>query len=159
VLRPAVPADAESLALMHLAAWRQTYGGLLSEAFLDGLAVGPRLDFWHRVLADPVIRTWLLQDAVGAGGGVFGFASTRPGGTDGPRELELWGIYLLADRQGRRLGQRLWHAAVGERPCFLWVAEQNLAAQEFYRRNGMTPDGARQSTAWMEGLPVVRMVR
>ena len=90
---------------------------------------------------------------------VCGFASTRPGGPDDPRDLELWGIYLLAEHQGRGLGQRLWDRAVGDRPCFLWVAEQNVAALAFYRRNGMVPDGRHDRAAWMEALPVLRMVR
>lgn len=164
LLRPAVAEDAEALAALHLAVWRQAYAGALSPAFLAGLELGPRLDFWRRVLGPEPgedVRTWLLQDRGGADGGtrVCGFASTRHGGPDDPRDLELWGIYLLADRHGRGLGQRLWDRAVGDRPCFLWVAEQNAAAQAFYRRNRMAPDGARDTAGWMEGLPVLRMAR
>lgn len=163
LLRPAVAADAEALARVHLTAWRQAYADLLSPAFLDGMALGPRLDFWHRALAGagPGIRTWLLEEPAGPDGAarVCGFASTRRGGPDDPRDLELWGIYLLADRQGRGLGRRLWDRAVGDRPCFLWVAEQNTAAQAFYRRNRMVPDGARDTAGWMEDLPVLRMTR
>lgn len=174
-VREAVPQDAEALARLHLTTWRQTYAGVLSDAFLQGLPLGPRLDLWHRVLAPgSPARTWVLEDRVPCqdpgpdrrhepgeepATRVCGFASTRAGGPQDPRELELWGIYLLADRQRQGLGQRLWDRAVGDRPCFLWVAEQNQAAVAFYRRNRMEPDGGQDRLSWMEGLPVLRMVR
>lgn len=166
VLRAAGPTDAQALAEVHQEVWRQTYRGVLSEEFLSGLELLPRLRFWREVLGRAEISTWLAEapgpDAAGAEAGhpvVCGFASSRPADPEEPRDLELWGIYLLAGQQGRGLGQRLWDLAVGDRPCFLWVAEQNEAAQAFYRRNGMAPDGARRTTGWMEGLPVIRMVR
>lgn len=161
VLRQAVPADAEELARVQVQAWRESYRGMLSDGYLDALSLGPRLEFWHRVLADPQTRTWVVEEPAGPGGRarLGGFASTRRPDPDQPRDLELWGIYLLAARQRRGLGGRLWLAAVGERPCFLWVAGQNLSAQAFYRRYGMLPDGERRLLPWMEDLPVVRMVR
>jgi len=55
--------------------------------------------------------------------------------------------------------QRLIQTAVQDQPCFLWVAEDNPRAQAFYRRNRFQLDGTRDLTAWMEGVPVVRMVR
>jgi ribosomal protein S18 acetylase RimI-like enzyme len=155
-IRPAAPEDAGALARAHLQAWAEAYQLVLSAQFLASMELGPRLAMWQRVLVDPESVTEVADPG---GGGLAGFASTRPAGPDDPRELELWGIYLLADWHGQGIGQRLLDAVIGDRPCFLWVAEDNPRAEAFYRRNRFLPDGARQNTAWMENLPVIRMVR
>ena len=78
---------------------------------------------------------------------------------DGPRDLELWGIYLLAEYHGSGIGQALLDAAVGDRPASLWVAEDNPRARAFYSRNGFEPDGGRRVEEEWEHMVVVRLVR
>jgi GNAT superfamily N-acetyltransferase len=155
-LRAAEPGDATALAGTHLQAWAESYAGLLSAGYLAGMQLGPRQEFWQQVLADPAART-LLMDAGPVG--IVGFASTRPGRPEDPRQLELWGIYLLAGWQRRGLGAALLAGVTQDRRCFLWVAQANRSAQDFYRQHDFALDGATQSLRWMEQLPVVRMVR
>ena len=59
------------------------------------------------------------------------------------RPLQLSRLYVLAAEQGRRTGTHLLELAVGDAPCFLWVAEDNTHAQGFYRSHGFEADGAR----------------
>ena len=60
---------------------------------------------------------------------------------------------------GSGTGQALLDAAVGDRPAFLWTAEDNPRAQAFYRRNGFIADGARKIEPEWENLAEIRMVR
>ena len=59
-----------------------------------------------------------------------------------PRDRELYFIYLLGAYHGTGIGQKLFGAAVGLEPVYLWVAADNPRAHRFYARNGFRPDGA-----------------
>jgi uncharacterized protein (TIGR00106 family) len=153
-IRPAESGDAEGLARVHVQAWRESYTHLLSPDFLAGLSVPRRQEVWRQLLANPAESCVVAV----AGGEVVGFCATHSCG-DGPRDLELWGIYVLASWHGTGVAQRLVDAAVGDRPCYLWVAEDNPRAHAFYRRNGFAPDGTRQIADTLEGMATVRMIR
>ena len=159
VLRQATPGDAEAVVLMHTLAHEECYSHLLSPAFFAARrqAVPERVARRrnHLDVEDPRIL------AVDANNEVVGFADAGPGrDEDGPVPLELYSIYLLGRAQGMGLGTALLGAAIGESPAYLWVLEDNVRAQAFYRRLGFRPDGRRGvlPPEW-EGLPEMRMVR
>jgi len=153
-IRTAGPGDAEALARVHVRAWQESYSHLLSPGFLAALSVPRRRQMWEQVLASEQETCSLAL----AGGEVIGFCAVRSG-SDGPRDLQLWGLYLLASWHGTGVAQRLLDAVVGKRPCFLWVAEDNPRAHAFYRRNGFVPDGAREVAEDWEGMVTIRMIR
>jgi ribosomal protein S18 acetylase RimI-like enzyme len=159
VLRQATPADAEAVVLMHTLAHEECYPHLLSPAFFAARrkAIPERVDRRRTYLdvADPRII------AVDASNEIVGLADAGPGrGGDGPVPLELYSIYILGRAQGTGLGTALLNAAVGEFPAYLWVLEDNVRAQAFYRRHGFRPDGKRGllPPEW-ENVPEIRMVR
>jgi ribosomal protein S18 acetylase RimI-like enzyme len=154
-VRPAEPSDAEALARLHLECWREAYSGLLSPAFLAAQRVEERLALWQRLLAGPHAER---QFVAMSGGHPVGFAGSLPP-AEGRDVAELWGIYLLKAHHGTGLGQKLLDAALGAGPAALWVAEDNPRAQAFYRRNGFTFTGARETIDDWEGLPELRMAR
>lgn len=91
---------------------------------------------------------------------VVGLAWTAPSRDAPPvRELELVGLYLLADHHGTGLGQALLDAALGNQAASLWMAQDNPRARAFYARNGFTPDGAGKVEPSWENLIEVRLVR
>ena len=47
VIRPAVPGDAEAIAAVHLATWRDAYAGILPADFLDALRVNEFAQRWR----------------------------------------------------------------------------------------------------------------
>lgn len=154
-VRAATVADAEVLARLHLECWRETYSGLLSPAFVAAQTVEDRLAMWQGLLAGPHADR---QFVAVLGGQPVGFAGSFPPAED--REVaELWGIYLLKAHHGAGLGQKLLEAALGAEPAALWVAEDNPRAQAFYRRNGFTFTGARETFDDWEGIAVLRMMR
>ena len=159
VLRQATPEDAEAVVLMHTLAHEECYPHLLSPAFFAARrkAIQERVDRRRTYLdvADPRII------AVDANNEIVGLADAGPGRDgDGPVPLELYSIYILGRAQGTGLGAALLNAAVGVSPAYLWVLEDNVRAQAFYRRHGFQPDGKRGllPPEW-ENVPEIRMVR
>jgi ribosomal protein S18 acetylase RimI-like enzyme len=163
IVRPALPSDVDALAALHVAAWRETFAGVLSQGYLDRLDVEARRQMWRTVIGAPGRRSVVAvpeeSDGVEAAGRVpVGFAATRTAST-GPRPLELWGIYLLSRWHGSGAGQALLDAAIGAGPCFLWTSAANRRAQAFYRRNRFVPDGATETVPEWEGMEIFRFVR
>ncbi|MGO4238191.1 GNAT family N-acetyltransferase [Pseudarthrobacter sp. YAF2] len=164
-VRRAVAGDIEQLAQVHIRCWRETYRGMLSDAFLASVDPAGRLVLWRHLLDRPdPAEAWVACD----GGTVVGFAGRRrlpalgsPEGHQPPAsgDLELWGLYLLASHQGRGLGRQLLTVALATDAASLWVAAGNSKAISFYRRFGFEPDGAKDVLADWEDLPEIRMVR
>lgn len=156
-VRPATVDDADGIGACHLGCWRETYAGLLSAEWFATREESRFQANWRRTLE--AAGDWSFSVAE-VDGRVVGFTATTPSRDDPPvRPLELAMIYLYAAQHGSGLGQALLDAAVGDRPASLWVAEANPRAIAFYRRNGFTPDGARQVLDDWEGLAEIRLVR
>jgi GNAT superfamily N-acetyltransferase len=139
-----------------VACWREAYAHLLSPAFLDAMDVAARQAMWERAFASgALVHVAVVADEV------VGFACAGPPIVDGesPTGLQLYAIYLRAAHHGTGAGQQLLDAAIGDRPAFLWVAEDNPRAHSFYRRNGFRPDGARMVEPDFEDMAEVRLVR
>jgi ribosomal protein S18 acetylase RimI-like enzyme len=138
-IRVAGASDAEAVARLHADSWRRNYRGAYSDEFLDGDVLADRLTVWRARLAQPGEgdRTILAEQR-----GLAGFAHVVIG------EHPAWGslldnIHVADAHRGRAIGSRLLGsvaAAVAERPdgggLYLWVLEQNTAAQAFYERRG-----------------------
>lgn len=155
-LRPAVPADAEAGAAMHMACWREAYTPYADPALLEErLATSDRfVAAWTKQLVDGPPRVLAEADGELVGFAVAG-ANRDP---DTPASTELYAIYVRAAWWGTGLGQRLWDAVRPEEPCSLWVLEDNARARGFYARNGFVPDGARELYADL-GTWEIRMVK
>lgn len=145
VLRLANASDAEAIDALHADSWRRHYRGAYSDAFLDDDVISDHVVVWADRLRepDPPRYTILVED----GGGLIGFAHTAFD------EDQAWGALLdnlhVAHGHGRRgIGSQLLAltaAAVIERRTglYLWVQEQNVAAQAFYEaRRGKCVDRA-----------------
>ncbi|UMA63330.1 hypothetical protein LVO79_09635 [Roseivivax marinus] len=133
-IRPATPDDAEEIARLHVAAWHETYPGLLPAAEIARRDVSDRRALWSRALSEGQ-RVALCPGA--------GFAQVAP-----QRELamaargfpvELWCLYTLATVHGTGLGRDLFRAALAMGPpgaftCCVLVG--NARALRFYARLG-----------------------
>ncbi|MDQ0718001.1 glutamate dehydrogenase/leucine dehydrogenase/GNAT superfamily N-acetyltransferase [Streptomyces luteogriseus] len=138
-LRAAGPDDAENMALLHADSWRRHYRGAYSDAFLDGDVVADRRSVWSSRLSAPSgSATVVAEDDTGLAGFVHVVFD----------EDARWGslvdnLHVTQHRRRTGLGTALLSraaAAVTERArgnaMYLWVLEQNTAAQEFYRALG-----------------------
>jgi ribosomal protein S18 acetylase RimI-like enzyme len=137
--RLAGPEDAAAVAELHADSWRRHYRGAYSDPFLDGDVLADRLALWTDRLREPDPRscTILAED-----GALVGFANTVLG------EHPTWGalldnLHVAAGHQRRGIGRRLLaltaRAVIERREgtgLYLWVLEQNVAAQAFYEACG-----------------------
>lgn len=159
--RDARPADAPSLGALHVRAWRRAYrGGLMPDAFLDGLSIGERADRWERTLAReprPGAARLVAEDEQGR---VIGFTVVGPaGGQADAIEGEVYSLNVEPDAWGGGAGRALLAAGTehlrqaGFTVAILWVHSDNLRARAFYERAGWHPDGE-QRQAELDGVDV-----
>ena len=145
-LRLAVPADAQSLAAVHVTSWRETYSGVMPEAVLATLSIADRAVRWQQILGEfdniGEAATFIAED----GDTAVGFGSC---GRQRTPELaargfggEIRAIYVLRAVQGRGIGSTLMGLmaqqllATGHEAASLWVLRENTAARRFYERLG-----------------------
>jgi ribosomal protein S18 acetylase RimI-like enzyme len=147
--REAGPGDARAVAGLHADSWRHHYRGAYSDSFLDGDVARYLLTTWTERLSplDPRARTIVGE----LGGDVVAFAHTRLG------EDATWGalldnLHVSYELKRLGIGTRLLaltaQAVLDSSPAsglYLWVLEQNVAAQAFY---------AAQGGAYVERRPV-----
>ncbi len=162
-IRPATVGDAEAIARVHVASWRETYMGLVPPPVLAELSVAERAKMWREILRRPdnFQRTGVF--VAERSGSVIGFAA---GGDQRSSELgargfaaEIFALYLLGCDQGLGLGRLLMaelaRALLGrvQRGVSLWVLRENLAARRFYERLGGELVGEKEDR-WEDGLLV-----
>jgi ribosomal protein S18 acetylase RimI-like enzyme len=139
-LRSAIPADADAIAALHADSWSRHYRGAYSDDYLDGDAHEDRRSVWRarlRVASEDQITIVAERED-----GLAGFAHTC---CDADPE---WGalldnLHVRYDRKRQGMGRALMGetaATLVERhpasPLYLWVLQQNTAAQAFYAALG-----------------------
>jgi GNAT superfamily N-acetyltransferase len=133
--RTAGAGDADGVADLHADSWRRHYRGAYSDAFLDGDVTTDRRSVWRgRLAAAGAYTTILAEDDRGLAGFVHVVFDDH----------ERWGslvdnLHVTSDRKrsgiGTALMARAAHAVAEQaktRALYLWVLEQNTAAQQFY---------------------------
>jgi ribosomal protein S18 acetylase RimI-like enzyme len=157
VILPAGPADAADLGALHVATWRQTYPGLLPQAYLAAMRPEQHARRFHAQLARARPGEVVLA-AEGAGGLVGYCAGSRLTAGDRLADAEVFTLYLLKSAQGAGLGRRLLAAASralaadGAKSLVVWVLTRNTAARGFYERLGGKAIGQRPVSGWGGGL-------
>jgi ribosomal protein S18 acetylase RimI-like enzyme len=164
-LRPAGASDAAPIARLHAENWRLHYRGAYSDAYLDGNVFEDRRAVWAERLERPDEDHYTI--VADLDGDLIGFAHTCLGSDP------VWGalldnLHVRSDLRHEGLGRRLLvetaRVLVQRRPSsglYLWVLQQNTAAQAFYsamggvaveeRLGGPFPGGGRASVlryAW-----------
>jgi ribosomal protein S18 acetylase RimI-like enzyme len=145
---PAGPADAEALARVHVAAWRETYSGLLPDAFLARMSEDSHALRFRRELTRP--RKGELTLAAVNRSGLFGYVTAGPSRAYAEGEAEISTLYLLRAAQGRGVGRRLLTdaarvlAAQGWRSLMISVLADNAHARGFYEHLGGRADPPRR---------------
>ena len=152
VLFPAGPSDAEDLARVHVASWRETYRGLLPDAFLARMSEPGFARRFRRNLADPGDSVTLVA---ADRHGLVGYAQGGPSRRTAPEtarggEAEIATLYVLRQAQGQGLGKRLMAAsarALAAQGCtslMVSVLRDNIRARGFYEHLDGVAEAARQ---------------
>ncbi|WP_233451594.1 GNAT family N-acetyltransferase [Paraburkholderia caribensis] len=145
-IRPASIDDAQGIAKVHIATWRDAYKELLPIEYLATLDENARAEKWRKALlaGAPCV---LVAMTNGMLAGWVAFGPARDEDLDS-RCAEIEAIYVASDFWSRGIGTALMHAACerlrakGFGTVALWVLEDNAAACSFYSRRGFEPDGA-----------------
>ncbi len=147
VVFPAGPSDAEEMARVHVVSWRETYRGLLADAFLARMSEPGFARRFRRGLTDPGDSVTLVgADRFGLVAYAQGAASRRRV----PGEAEISTLYVLRQAQGAGLGKQLMTslaralATQGATSLMISVLRDNLRARGFYEHLGGEPEAARQ---------------
>ena len=134
-IRSATIADADAIAALHVASWRSSYRGILSERTLGPALDSERQGHWHGRLA-----TMTPRDTVLIAGDV-GFIAVWGKGDPG-FGVYIDNLHIHPERRSAGLGRRLLGEAMrrvagrGETGAYLWVFDDNTRAIDFYRRLG-----------------------
>lgn len=148
-IRPATPAEAGTIAGLHIASWRAAYHEVLPARYLAGLTHEAWTADWERRLGSAGMSVLVASD----GDVAVGFAALCPCGDqdlDSRAWHQLANLHVRPDLRGQGIGHRLFEAGLtiaaeaGARGLTLWVVAANLPARRFYERLGMTADGASQ---------------
>lgn len=160
-IRPAVAADAATIAAIHCESWRDAYAGLLDPAYLAGPVEADRRAVWADRFSNPSpTQTVLLAETVS--GDAVGFVCLFR--DHDPR----WGslidnLHVRPVLRGRSIGEQLLRAAVAplgaDEAFHLWVFEANAGGVRFYQRLGGCVAGrAPDDMPAARGAPILRMV-
>jgi ribosomal protein S18 acetylase RimI-like enzyme len=138
--RDATALDIEAVSALHAESWRRHYRDAFSDAYLDGDVVADRLVVWTERLAEPrpEYGTIVAEDD----GAVIGFVHVIL------EDDAQWGalvdnLHVAYARKRDGVGTRLMAEAAAlvlvrtpSTGLYLWVLEQNTAAQAFYEARG-----------------------
>ena len=159
--------DADRIAAVQVASWKETYTHLLPEGFFTAEHAQARRGMWARILSEQRDE-WIIRVAE-SDGVIIGFAMAGPVQdaleSPIPSARALYTLYVLRSHHGTGVGQALLDATIGSgsgsesEPVSLWVAKQNPRAISFYLRNGFRFDGREMQDPGVPAITDIRMVR
>lgn len=139
-IRQATLEDADQLGEIHVRIWREAYGGLIRQSYLDELDPARSAERWRAILANSGDNAVRLVGA--AGDELVGFINLGPArDEDPPTPLELQALNVLASHHGTGVAHRLVAEGLGDHQAYLWVVDGNERAMAFYRKFGFELDG------------------
>lgn len=146
MIRVATTADIPIIAGLHIEGWKAAYGGLVDQAYLDGLSLDKRINDWTGWMSSGETEVLLAQrDGQPAGWIAYGRTQTPPPGSSPIRpthSAEIYGIYLHPDYWRQGIGGELLSKAAENLKnrkhvtLCLWVLEGNKRGVSFYEKMG-----------------------
>ena len=132
--------DAETLAALHIACWREAYGELVPAELLNTADLAKRTQIWRTALADPGRIVLAAYDGEKPAGFIMAGPPSEAlfDGIDG----HVAALYILASHQRRGIGRRSLALAAGQwlaqggASLALGVLAENHKARRFYEALG-----------------------
>jgi ribosomal protein S18 acetylase RimI-like enzyme len=154
---PAGPGDAAELGRVHVKSWRETYPGLLPQAYLSAMRPQVHARRFYRELIRAKAGDLVLM-AEGEAGAVGYAAGTMLTGDGRRADAEVHTLYVLRETQGAGLGRALLSAsarvfqAQGAKSLMLFTLTHNTKARAFYEHLGGEAFAEIPAHGWGEGL-------
>lgn len=112
IYRKADVADAAGIARVQVGSWRESYRGVVAQAWLDSLSVERRTEVFRNRLGEQRDDFYELLVAE-CGGEIVGICDVgEPRAAEFGCAGELYMIYLLKSHQRRGIGRRLFRSAL-----------------------------------------------
>ena len=160
VTRPIARTDADTIAAIHTASWRDSYRGMLRDEYLERDIESERRSVWQQRMEQLEVSHFgfIAEDD----GMPVGFAFLK-GVFDARWGTLLDNLHVLPGLKGQGIGRVLIEAAARETrdrypgdPLYLWVFEKNMRARRFYARLGgreierviIEPPGGGKAPEW-----------
>ena len=163
-VRAAVPADAEAMAAVNAAGWREGYRDIVPAHYLERLPVSRWLREMKAGLREP--RGDSFTRIAEINGEFAGYCFVAAPGRQEPLGsplAELVALYVDPSRWGRGAGRALLDRAIRDttelgayEEIELWTFTDNGRAQRVYRAAGFEADGATRTFEPL-GIPTLRM--
>ena|SRR5579864_3769912 len=159
IIRPAVPADAASIATVHIQSWRAAYRGQLPDRYLDELdqELPRRTEFWYTHISTPPenVEIWVAGDPIV----IVGFLALGPARHMEAEMIgEIYAIYVDPQSWNQGAGRALFGHGEGRlramvySQAILWVLESNTRARRFYEIAGWVIDGNSKTEILTDGI-------
>ncbi len=165
-IRKARPADAVAIAAVHVAAWRNTYPGILPDTFLAKLSVSRQAVYYDQAIRGGTGVLVAIASGVdvapGGAARIIGFTTAgraRRGEISGQvlGEGEVETLYVLDDWRERGVGNAVYYAPpLGIWPrrvaksAYLWVLRDNPSRWFYERLGGRSAFGRRRWSRWRD---------
>jgi ribosomal protein S18 acetylase RimI-like enzyme len=143
VIRPARAGDTEAIARVRVDSWRETYRGMIPQAYLDAMKLEQSRALWEKVLTagSTAISVFVAErgaEIVGFGSGNM-LAEPKHG-----FDAELSAVYVRREFQRAGIGRRLVAETAlalsqrerGASGLIVWVIAGNKGARAFFERIG-----------------------
>jgi L-amino acid N-acyltransferase YncA len=162
IIRLASAEDSHGIALVHVSSWRDAYGGLVPQSYLDELSVANREQRWVEIFEQGSSET-LVADAAGDIVGFICYGKSRDTHAL-PGVGEIYAIYVASSHWSTGVGRSLWAAALVRlrelnfAKAIVWVLAANEKAIRFYEQVGFALSIGSETTVEIGGktLPEVR---
>ncbi len=171
-VRVARAADAERLAHVQVASWREAFAGLVPDAVIAELtseeAVGQFAEHWQESISSPPTSRHRVHVAVEKPGDpeILGFAACGPAtdedlwpATDG----ELYELHVVPSVAREGHDERLLHAVAdtfaedGFSTAYTWALSGDETRIGFLEAAGWAPDGTRSNLDMGVKVPLIRL--
>lgn len=148
-----MPDDAEEVERLRVAGWQAAYRGILPDDYLDRMRVDGERRRRHMISQAAAAQADAVESVAVQDRAIVGWVAggrSRDADRPGPRQGEIYAMYVLPEWWGRGTGRLLMAHAVrtlteaGLDDITLWVLAANQRARRFYEAAGFGPDGTQQ---------------
>lgn len=104
-IREARMEDAQAIAVVHVNSWKETYAGIISQAYLSQLSYMERTALWKKIIASGA-KVFVAENQDGEIVG-FGNGGKERSGAYPSYQGEVYALYLLKAYQRQGIGKEI----------------------------------------------------
>lgn len=153
---------ADDMGYVHAASWQAAYKDLISEEILETFTPENRAEIFRDAIRNRPEEYYLFKIDEKPAGLAMLNKSHEPEASS--LDGEIYGFYFVPDYWGQRYTHEAFQFSIdrlfeiGYENIFIWVLQDNIRAQRFYRKFNFEPDGKEETIDIGKPLVEVRYV-